>query len=140
MRRPQNSFWNLSHPQNYPIRAPKSQNNPKIRSKSKNWKKHRKWKFSTRWVDLKTVFKSYPNPKNSPLGPRKVKNDPKIKSKPNVMLCKVQPNYVRMNAFACRKMLIILITCLFLLILRMFERNLNHFSSLFMNVTQISGI
>ena len=32
---PQNSFWTLARPHNQPIRAPKEQNDPKSKSKSK---------------------------------------------------------------------------------------------------------
>ena len=64
-------------PQKKPIRAPKSKNNPEIKSKAKiiiegNIQNK---SCSTTCVDWKTVFEPYPNPKNSPLGPQKVKNN-----------------------------------------------------------------
>ena len=83
MSRPQNSFWTLSQPQKQPVMAPKSQNYPKIKSKSnvRIERNRENESCSTTWVDPKTDFEPCPDPKNSSLGPKKVKNDPKIKSK-----------------------------------------------------------
>ena len=41
-------------------------------------------RWSTSWVDPKTVVEPYPDPKRNPLGLQKVKNDPKIKSNSKV--------------------------------------------------------
>ena len=71
-----------------PIKASKSENNPKMKSTSsvrfEGMIKNES--CSIKWVDPKTVFEPYLNPKKDPLGPQKVKNDPKIESKSNVRI------------------------------------------------------
>ena len=62
MSRPQNSFRTQPQPQKLPIRAPKSQNNPKIKSKSNvriegNIENE---SCSSIWVYPRTVFEPFP--------------------------------------------------------------------------------
>ena len=62
--------------------APKSLNNPKIKSKS-----NVRIEGNIENESCPTTRIDHnPNPKNSPLGPQKVKTDPKIKSKSNVRI------------------------------------------------------
>jgi len=79
-------FLNHTPTPKLPIRAPKSQKDPKIKSNSnvRIQGNIENKSCSTTWVHPKTVFE--PFPKIPPLGPQKVKNDHKIKSKSNVRM------------------------------------------------------